>query len=98
MKNQSVFSLVVLFLFLLIRPASSQTIEFSMVPNSISTLEFDHTRLLESDSDQSIISGLFNLQYKHVLNNKFNIIGETSFFCILKRVVVMVQMEFLIFI
>ena len=79
MKNQPLFSLLVLFFFLSIRPASSQTIEFSMVPDSVSSLEFDHTRLLFSDTDQSIISGLFNLQYKHVLNDKFNLIGETSF-------------------
>ena len=79
MKNQSLFSLFVLFFFLLIRPAYSQTIEFSMVPDSISSIEIDHTRILISDLDQSIISGNFNLQYKQVLNDKFNLIGEASF-------------------
>jgi len=50
-----------------------------MVPDSISSLELDFTRLLISDFDQSLLSGNFNLQYKHVLDDKFNLIGELAF-------------------
>lgn len=79
MKNLLLLSLTFLFTFFAIRPSFAQTIEMSMVPDSTSSFELDYTRLLIPDSDQSLISGNFNFQYKHVLDEKFNLIGEFAF-------------------
>lgn len=79
MKNQFLIGFTLMLAIFMIRPGAAQTIEMSMVADSNSTIEIDHTRLLVSDAGQNFISGNNNIQIKHVLNNKFNLIGEVSY-------------------
>ena len=79
MKNFTITGLAFIFSIVLINPLSSQTMEMSMVPDSISALELDFTRALIDGSDQSLLSGNFNLQYKHIINEKLNFIGELTY-------------------
>lgn len=78
MKNQLLLGLSILCCLLFVRPISAQTIEMSPVPDSTSFLALDFTRLLISESNQSLISGNFNLQYKTPINEQFNFVGELS--------------------
>ena len=80
MKNQFLIGLTFIVSLLIIRPASSQTIDMGMVPDSISTLELDFTRSIGSSSNQKIISGFYDLQYKQVLSHKFNFIGKVGYY------------------
>ena len=79
MKNQLLVSLTFVITLFLISPAHSQTLEIATVPDSVSTFGFDYSRLLVSDSDQSILSGNYGLSYKHVLNDKINLLTEVNF-------------------
>ena len=76
MKNQLIFSISILFCLLFVRPIFAQTIEMGPVPDSTSFLSIDYTRVLISESNQGLISGNFNLQYKTQINEKLNFIGE----------------------
>ena len=79
MKNQRIAYSLVLSFFFLIRPAGSQTIELSLVPDSVSTFEIDYIRTLYSGADQSNFSGLYNFQSKHILSHKLNLITKLGF-------------------
>lgn len=80
MKNQFLIIPILIFTFLSIKPLHSQTMEMSMVPDSVTTIELEFARLLSENSNVSIISGNYGLQYKQVINHKFNFIGKVNLF------------------
>lgn len=79
MKNLLNLGLSILLSFFLFKSSSAQTIEMGPVPDSVSTLGLDYFKLMIADNEFSAFSGIYNLAYKHVVNQKINLIGELNY-------------------
>ena len=79
MKNLTLLLMCICFNLSSVSFSFAQNIEMGLVPDSTSTFQLDYTKLLISDSDQSLISGNYLVRYKHVMNSKINFLGEANF-------------------
>ena len=79
MKSLIKLSALVLLVNLSILDITAQTMEMSHVPDSITSLQLDYSRLLVPDSDQSLLSGNYLLKFKHAHGKKLNFLAEINF-------------------
>ena len=75
MKNQKLIYLIFVFSIFISRLVSGQTIEMSMVPDSVSTFKLDYSQLLEND-DLGIFSGNYSLEINKAINKKIGVLAE----------------------
>ena len=76
-------TLIKLFLFYLSMLtavfAGAQTIDLRMIPDDSSNITFSYDRFLIPDLDLDLLSGNYDILFKHAINSKINVLGEINF-------------------